>query len=127
MISATSYAVFPVKTMRETTITTATESTTASLKQIHRPSRIARFFHIYDMRRPTDLRPGWPGIAALVCGAVGFFPGAIVFGIIGLGKRYKNHGLAIAGIILGVLDIVLLVVIVAAIISVFQVSMSGVI
>ena len=115
-----SYAAFPVKALNNTTAA-------AVVTVHHQPSRIARLLHINDTHKPHDQRPGWPGVAAVVCGAVGFFPGAIVFGIIGLGKRYKNHGFAIAGIILGVIDIVLLVLIVAAIISVFQVSMSGVI
>ena len=61
--------------------------------------------------RPRDTS-GWEGIVALVCGIVGvftFWPAfpAIVFGALGLGKGKKHHGLAMAGLILGVVSILL--------------------
>jgi len=58
--------------------------------------------------------PGW-GIAALCCGILGLFipllgiP-AIVFGAIGLNKELK--GMAITGMILGLLELIFLVVLI---------------
>jgi hypothetical protein len=63
-------------------------------------------------------------VAALVCGIVGIFianfilgPLAIIFGGIGLSRANrgaKGRGMAIAGLILGVVDIVLFIVVIAA-------------
>ena len=49
---------------------------------------------------------GWQGIFALICGIAGFFWGgfallAILFGIMGIGRRHRNSALAIAGLVLG--------------------------
>ena len=53
-------------------------------------------------------RKGWPGIVALVC-CYFFFPAAIVFGIIGVNKKYKNRGFAIAALIIsGIIVIIAL-------------------
>lgn len=64
-----------------------------------------------DHGRPRDTS-GWEGIVALVCGILGvfsFWPAfpAIVFGALGLGRGKKHHGLAMAGLILGVVAILL--------------------
>ena len=49
---------------------------------------------------------GWQGIFALICGVAGFFWGgfallAILFGIMGIGRRHRNSSLAIVGLVLG--------------------------
>ena len=55
---------------------------------------------------------GWQGIFALLCGVAGFFWGgfailAVLFGFLGMGGRHKNHGMAIAGFVMGVAVILL--------------------
>ena len=78
------------------------------------------------VRNPNDNRPGWPGIVALACAAgaivmpIFAIPAAIVFGIIGLNKRYKNHGLALAGLILGVLELIAIVALIVALTNAFR-------
>ena len=65
---------------------------------------------------------GWLGIVAissgvigLVVGAIPFGIGGVVFGIFGLaGKRRKLKGLAIVGLILGAIDIIVGIFLVAA-------------
>jgi len=49
---------------------------------------------------------GWQGIFAMICGIAGFFWGgfallAILFGIMGIGRRHRNSALAIVGLVLG--------------------------
>jgi hypothetical protein len=64
----------------------------------------------FPRHRSSD---GWPGIVALVCGVV-CFPTtsvllallAIIFGAIGMARRRRNKGLAIAGFVLGILGLV---------------------
>ena len=79
---------------------------------------------------------GWPGIVSLFCGVamvISFVVAALmgpvlfvsifflstiaafVLGIIGLGRRYSNHGLAIAGLVLGSLGIILIALVIALI------------
>lgn len=48
------------------------------------------------------------GILALVFGLLGIFPAAIVLGVIGLEKHRQYRGLALAGLILGILTLVAL-------------------
>lgn len=55
---------------------------------------------------------GLIGLIAAICGVLGlFFPifsiGAILLGFIGLGRRNRNRGMAIAGLVLGILGIIL--------------------
>lgn len=64
---------------------------------------------------------GW-GIASLACGFVGLFVGslilgplAIIFGALGLKKRLK--GLAIAGMILGLIELLVIVLLVGLILA----------
>lgn len=50
------------------------------------------------------------GIISFVCGILGFFTplfaiGAVVFGFLGMGKCASNRGLAIAGLIMGIVAI----------------------
>lgn len=48
------------------------------------------------------------GILAFVMGLMGIFPAAIVFGIMGLQKNRKLKGLAITGLVLGLLPLIIL-------------------
>ncbi len=55
---------------------------------------------------------GWQGIFALACGVAGFFWGgfallAVLFGLMGMGRRHRNSSLAIAGFVLGLAAILL--------------------
>jgi hypothetical protein len=65
----------------------------------------------------------WANIVALVCGLVTFAaPLAIIFGIIGIrasgkDKEYSGEGMGIAGLVLGIISLILLV---AAIIAVLR-------
>lgn len=52
----------------------------------------------------------WYGIVALGCGLLGLiFPGlnfaAILFGVLGIGRKSEAKGLAIAGLVLGLLEL----------------------
>ena len=65
---------------------------------------------------------GW-GIAALACGIVGLFAGAlimgplaIVFGALGLKKKLR--GLAIAGLILGIIELLIIRLLIGIILAV---------
>ena len=81
---------------------------------------------------PGDISPevntGWAGTASLVCGIIGLatFPlyplilssvCAIIFGAIGLSKKRRKKGLAIAGLTLGIAVIVLFAAILAVVYS----------
>ena len=64
----------------------------------------------------NDDRPGWPGTYAMISLYL-FFPAAIIFGIIGLNRKYKNRGLALTALIIAgavTLGIILAIVIVAS-------------
>ncbi|MGH3635188.1 MAG: DUF4190 domain-containing protein [Mycobacterium sp.] len=64
-------------------------------------------------------------IAALVCGIIGLFllniilgPLAIIFGGVGLSHAKRgaaHHGMALAGVILGIVDVIIFVVLLAAV------------
>jgi len=58
--------------------------------------------------RPSE----WVGIAAMLTGVIGLFvPGvnflAILFGVLGMGRNCRTRGLAVAGFVLGVLELIL--------------------
>lgn len=62
--------------------------------------------------RYTYHRSDWHGIAALIAGLLGtFIPHmyllAILFGILGMSRRCKAHGLAVAGFIIGLAELAL--------------------
>ncbi len=65
----------------------------------------------------SNARPsssGWEGIVALCCGILGLVTGylaipAIIFGAIGMGRHKRHRGMAIAGFVLGVLEILILI------------------
>lgn len=131
-----SYAAFPVKDA--TTIIAGNEEIMA--KKSFKKSRIATSFQqvkkmisSHAIGEGSSPKSGWPGITAFVCSllALGcltvislvpfFFLFAIlgiIFGAIGVSKkRYSSTGLALAGLILGSLEIVAAIVLIAIIIS----------
>ena len=64
----------------------------------------------------------WTGIASISCAFLGLFVGAITFGIcaiifgsLGLSRKRKLRGLALAGLILGIICVVVGIIAVAAI------------
>jgi|GEM_PF-2692278 len=81
--------------------------------------------HPSDGKPHRDPRKGIYGLLSLIFGcAVFLFPlnalAAIVLGIIGLNKRYKNHGMATAGLILGCLEIIAFVSLIILIANAFK-------
>ena len=83
----------------------------------HNTMKSERANHIFSQLSKTSARPyypfaygGWVGICALIFGIAGFFYGgfaiaAVLFGIWGMGRRHKNKGMAIVGLVLGVVAI----------------------
>lgn len=65
-----------------------------------------------------DEDEGIYGILALTFGLIGFFPAAIVLGIIGLQRHRKYQGLAVAGLILGLLPVIVLLIVLGVFIAV---------
>ena len=122
----TAKAAFPLRTPQDSTTvhTPGIISGSTDMPAAHTMHR-SLFDRIRVLAHPQDnmhahhhgAKPGWPGIAALAAGAIGlssvylwlpFGILAIVFGIIGVGHKYKNKGLALAGLILGGLEILAL-------------------
>jgi hypothetical protein len=100
-------------THTEVATTTTTESQTGVAKaarKYHTPSKLFPKRYIY---RDRSYRQGeWIGIVAFSCGVLGLFiPGlnfaAILFGLLGIGKGSKLKGLAVAGFILGVIELLI--------------------
>tara|TARA_B110000238_G_scaffold188776_1_gene220149 strand:- start:51 stop:560 length:510 start_codon:yes stop_codon:yes gene_type:complete len=63
------------------------------------------------------LRHGGFAVTALICGILGFIiPGlgllSIIFGAIGASKKYKRNGMAITGMILGLANIILVLILI---------------
>jgi hypothetical protein len=116
----TAQAGFWVKThtAATTTSTTANARATELVTRLAKNSNVSteqmnqavkklspRMYHNY---RQSE----WISIAALVFGLLGLFvPGvnflAILFGVLGLGRGSKVRGLAMAGFILGILELIL--------------------
>jgi len=74
--------------------------------------------HPYEFRKKNE----WFGIAAIGCGIIGLLvPGvnflAILFGVLGMGRGCKVQGLAVAGFIMGVLELLLFLLIQTVFIS----------
>ena len=128
------HAAFPVKHATELSSTKEASGPVISLPDhaAHAHSlrkmeaRVLHWLHPNrDKYNPDDSRPGWPGLVSIICGLAFFlFPlssiAAIVFGIIGLNRRYKNHGMALTGLILGSLEIIGFVILFIAIINAFK-------
>ena len=134
--SVTGYAALPVKqkpaisaaaVAADQTATTKTTSHWAHL--LATPHRIigqmkARL-HYNDFAAQKN-KPGWPGIVALVTGILGLFSiwllipfslAAMIFGIVGLNRRYKNQGLALAGLILGAVELAIFLIVLIVVAS----------
>ncbi len=98
--AAPAQAGFAIKSHVATAITTETGKTTMSTSATSIKSALSH--PIYQRARYA----GWQGIFALICGIAGFFWGgfallAILFGIMGIGRRHRNSALAIVGLVLG--------------------------
>lgn len=80
-----------------------TKETSVSVTSIENKSH-----YIGEQKNKAKEDEGIYGILAFVFGILGIFPAAIVLGIIGTQKRRKLKGLAIAGLIFGLLPVVIL-------------------
>lgn len=141
LATANSYAAFPVKTHTEHTAVVVTNEAGHHVKKQAFRARakqyfsehVARWVHRNDPNPSQSNKRGWPGplsfifgILAFVCLAsivlallfIPFSIAALVIGIIGLNRRYKNQGFAIAGLVLGATGIVLTAIIIAVIASI---------
>ena len=85
--------------------------------------RLGMFNPGKDYRPYHPIRPGdWYGIAAIGCGVIGLLvPGvnllALLFGVLGLGRGCKTKGLAIAGFIMGILELIVFLLLGTTVIS----------
>lgn len=103
-------------------------STPLSVETVSSPAETVRstFLRSYDEREKRQAKDtsGWKGIVSLVCGILGIFTfglasiPAIIFGALGLGRGKKNQGLALAGLILGIVTIFLFAMLVVLIASI---------
>jgi len=113
-----SQAGFTIK--RRAAVTTAANSVATSKNANAIPARKehqSKFMNtIQQLSRPLfgyRQRPSeWIGIAALFSGILGLFvPGinllAILFGVLGMGRNCRTSGLAVAGFVMGVLELLL--------------------
>ncbi len=110
-IATRTYAAFPTTRTTEKEIPAVVVETHKSFIERKVPAFLSHLLPAPDHAKKesaTD-KIGWEGIASLVCGVIGLFivpilfsTAAVVFGFMGLnGKKHKNTGLAIAGLILG--------------------------
>lgn len=93
-------------------MTTTTEGSQSSLKKEHTSHIFSGAKQLVHPSFAGMAYRGWVGILALLCGVAGFFyPGfgfaAMLFGLIGMGRRHRNSGIAIAGFVLGVCVVLL--------------------
>lgn len=114
---------------KQTTVSNTAAAVTALSKdqENYRPAELITT--IKNLTRADALRnnygsdgSGWAGIAALCCGIAGLllvYPAipAIIFGAIGLGRNRRFKGMAIAGLILGVLTILFWVLAISLLVS----------
>ncbi|MBC7554754.1 MAG: DUF4190 domain-containing protein [Taibaiella sp.] len=134
------FAGFPIKG-RPVPVDTASQDNHSSFisGKLHRYPLAAKVLsHLHWLHSHVGDHPataGWPGIVSLVTGILGiaalfmgsagaviflFIPFgicALIFGIIGLKKKYVNRGMALAGLILGGLEMVVLFIFVLALIA----------
>ncbi len=108
------HAAFVVKRETTHTITKPTATSTHN-NTVAKSTHTAEVRDMLQLVSPPSFEGmmgrGWIGIAALACGILGFvLPifaiGAIIFGFMGLGRRNRNRGLAIAGFVLGIAAII---------------------
>ncbi len=66
--------------------------------------------HHHHGRKPSE--SGWEGITAFVCAMAGIGPLGIIFGAMGMGRGHKNRGLAIAGFVIGLSQVLLFAIII---------------
>ncbi len=129
------YAAFPVK--RATVSTTVTSSYEPGVNIIEKATEfrttkklpfLQRLLHFLPIETHNAAnKPGWPGIVSLVCGILGIYfplaiilgPCALVFGIVGLNNKYKNKGMALAGVILGGIEILFWILLIALFATLF--------
>ena len=76
------------------------------------------FLHPYRLHKENE----WFGLAAIGCGIIGLLvPGvnflAILFGVLGMGRGCKVQGLAVAGFVMGVLELALFLILQTVFIS----------
>lgn len=86
----------------------ATGTSTAIGEEKEKKKEKTYYHHNRETREAHKRKPsesGWEGIVAFVCGVVGIPILSIVFGAMGMGKGHKNRGFAIAGFVLGILQI----------------------
>ena len=126
--ATTTFASFKVKSKEMTTISTTNNVTntvighhkTFSERKLPKMLQAVKALVLPDKGKG---KTGWPGIVSLVCGVVGLVSAiawvplgiaAIVFGIIGLNqKKHVYTGMALAGLILGAIEILLFILLVA--------------
>ncbi len=126
--STATYAGFRTKSKEVTTISTmSTEAPAADHHKTFAERKLPRLLSAAKQmafpHAPEKHKSGWQGIASLVCGVAGLFTAygwlilgicAIVFGAIGLNKsKHTNTGMALAGLILGSVEILLFLLLVA--------------
>jgi hypothetical protein len=132
-----SYAGFIVKkqmTMSDSTTTVST--TTVSTKQSERAANYNTLKdyavqHMGGRGGEPGRGSGWEGIVSLCTGILAFFPGvfglstllfaisAIVFGALGMNRKKRHHGMAIAGLVLGILYFLIVALAVIFVLSFF--------
>jgi len=108
--------------------TTAAASPRTAISFLPVPKFIAndrdRDTHGRHKKCPSE--SGWEGIVALVCSLCGLPILGIIFGAIGMGKGHKNRNLAIAGFVIGIVEIVLAILLIMLIIAALSTAGSGI-
>lgn len=105
--TATAHAGFVIK--KNTTIiesVIAASEITKPIIAIQKPSAAKQEGdnqHQRQKRKPSE--SGWEGITALVCALAGIGILGVIFGAIGMGKGHKHRGMAIAGFVIGLVQV----------------------
>ena len=64
-----------------------------------------------------DGTSGWAGITSFVCALVGAGFCAVIFGAIGLGRKRRQKGLAIAGIVIGTIETIIYIALIVTLLA----------